>query len=503
MNIKRVKEEIKRTIGAYLEKDAQGAYVMEEIHQRPILLIGPPGIGKTAVMEQVARECGVGLVSYTITHHTRQSAIGLPYIETREFDGQEYRVTEYTMSEILGSVYEKMRQTGLREGILFIDEINCVSETLAPTMLEFLQAKRFGQHKVPQGWIICAAGNPPEYNRSVREFDVVTLDRVKKIEVDQDFDVWKEYAYQAGIHGAILSYLEIKKQNFYQVETGVDGIRFVTARAWEDLSQMIFAYERQGLSADRELIAQYVQSPEIAVDFANYLELWYKYRRRYDIEGVLAGETPQQMRDAMIRAAFDERISVIGMLFGGLHEDFKEISRQHERLAILHEVLKEYRDSLGNDAFTPQELFGDYVRAREERFAREQRAELLSREEAAVTREALDILQGWLSEAGDAPGHAEAFARMREAFGALRAELDEAQERAGGRLDHAFDFLENCFGDGQELVIFLTELTRNTYSMEYLNRYGNERFFKYNQMLLFRDREAELKEEIISMDGIW
>ncbi|MBR0153111.1 MAG: AAA family ATPase, partial [Lachnospiraceae bacterium] len=213
MNIKKVKEEIRRTIQAYLEKDEQGAYVMEEIHQRPVLLIGPPGIGKTAIMEQVAREARIGLVSYTITHHTRQSAIGLPYIETREFDGQEYRVTEYTMSEILGAVYEKMRRTGLREGILFIDEINCVSETLAPTMLEFLQAKRFGQHKVPQGWIICAAGNPPEYNRAVREFDVVTLDRVKKIEVDQDFDVWKEYAYTAGSHGSILSYLEIKKQN--------------------------------------------------------------------------------------------------------------------------------------------------------------------------------------------------------------------------------------------------------------------------------------------------
>ena len=40
--------------------------------------MGPPGIGKTQVMEQAARECGVALVAYTITHHTRQSAVGLP-----------------------------------------------------------------------------------------------------------------------------------------------------------------------------------------------------------------------------------------------------------------------------------------------------------------------------------------------------------------------------------------------------------------------------------------
>ena len=122
------------------------------------------------------------------------------------------------MSEIIASVYEKIEQTGNKEGILFIDEINCVSETLAPTMLQFLQCKMFGNQKVPDGWIIVAAGNPPEYNKSVRDFDVVTLDRMKKIDVEADYEVWKEYAYQAGIHPAILAYLEIRKEYFYRME---------------------------------------------------------------------------------------------------------------------------------------------------------------------------------------------------------------------------------------------------------------------------------------------
>ena len=93
------------------------------------------------------------MVAYTITHHTRQSAIGLPFIREKEYSGQTYSVTEYTMSEIIASVYEKIEQTGNKEGILFIDEINCVSETLAPTMLQFLQCKMFGNQKVPDGWI--------------------------------------------------------------------------------------------------------------------------------------------------------------------------------------------------------------------------------------------------------------------------------------------------------------------------------------------------------------
>ena len=192
MNIKRAKNEIKDAIEAYLLKDAYGNYQIPAVRQRPILLMGPPGIGKTQIMEQIAGECGINLVSYTITHHTRQSAVGLPFIREKEYEGQKCSVTEYTMSEIIASVYEQIQKTGIREGILFIDEINCVSETLAPTMLQFLQGKTFGNQKVPEGWIIVAAGNPPEYNKSVREFDVVTLDRIRRIQVEEDFGVWKE-----------------------------------------------------------------------------------------------------------------------------------------------------------------------------------------------------------------------------------------------------------------------------------------------------------------------
>ena len=158
MNIKEAKEEIKHTLLAYNRKDAAGRYTFPKLRQRPVLLMGPPGIGKTAIMEQVAEECNVGLVAYTITHHTRQSAVGLPRIVTRCYNGKEVSITEYTLSEIIASVYDCMERTGKKEGILFIDEINCVSETLAPTMLQFLQNKTFGSHSVPEGWLIAAAG---------------------------------------------------------------------------------------------------------------------------------------------------------------------------------------------------------------------------------------------------------------------------------------------------------------------------------------------------------
>lgn len=91
MNIKRAKQEIKDCIEAYLLKDERGEYVIPPVRQRPLFLIGPPGIGKTQIMEQVARECRVGLVSYTITHHTRQSAMAFPSSRRRTMEAGNIR----------------------------------------------------------------------------------------------------------------------------------------------------------------------------------------------------------------------------------------------------------------------------------------------------------------------------------------------------------------------------------------------------------------------------
>lgn len=198
----------------------------------------------------------------------------------------------------------------------------------------------FGNQKVPDGWIIVAAGNPPEYNKSVRDFDVVTLDRMKKIDVEADYEVWKEYAYQAGIHPAILAYLEIRKEYFYRMETTVDGKAFVTARGWEDLSQLLKVYEELGKDIDREVVFQYLQHLKIAKDFANYYELYKKYKEDYGIERILKGQWNQETIGRLKFAAFDEKLSVVGLLNGKLSEMFAESYRQDAYVTELFGWLK-------------------------------------------------------------------------------------------------------------------------------------------------------------------
>ena len=119
MNIKQAKEQIKYAIKSYFTKNDTGELIIPAERQRPIFLMGPPGIGKTAVMEQIASELGVGLVTYSMTHHTRQSALGLPFIIKKTYGGKEYSVSEYTMSEIIASVYDLIEEDGAKEEYCF------------------------------------------------------------------------------------------------------------------------------------------------------------------------------------------------------------------------------------------------------------------------------------------------------------------------------------------------------------------------------------------------
>ena len=493
MNIDQAKQEIIDAVRTYLEKDETGRYEIPVERQRPILLMGPPGIGKTAVMEQIAHELGIGLVSYTITHHTRQSAIGLPTISDKIYDGKEYKVTEYTMSEIIGAVYDRIENSGIKEGILFLDEINCVSETLAPTMLQFLQYKTFGSHKLPEGYIIVTAGNPPQYNKSVRDFDIVTLDRVRKIEISEDFEAWKNYAYKAGVHGSIMSYLEIKKDNFYSIKT--DGLdrSFVTARGWEDLSRVIRVSEKLGIEVNENLTVQYLQNKEIARDFADYYELYNRYNKHYRIPDILSGAFPQGS-PSLKKAPFDEKLSIIGLLTDKLMEEFRDYALQKEVQKELFEIIKNMPDD--------REFLVSEAKKLDEELESQIKEGLIDRSGEKTKRL---VIKGLLEcEDRILQDNIEkgivAFARTW--FRERENKRLETIENTGDHLENALDFLEKTFGNpealtgSQEMVIFLTELTGAYHSLKFIRETGHEAYYKYNRLLMVGDRRAELQKQV-------
>lgn len=487
MNILQAKNEIKNTVQAYLSKNSFGEYEIESKNQRPLLLIGPPGIGKTQIMEQISKECQIGLVSYTITHHTRQSAVGLPFVQKKEFQGKTYSITEYTMSEIIASVYSKMEETGLKEGILFIDEINCVSETLAPTMLQFLQNKTFGNQKVPSGWIIVAAGNPSEYNKSVRDFDVVTMDRIRYIHVETDYYVWKEYAISKHIHPMILSYLELKPNNFYTVSTSVDGMEFVTARGWEDLSYLLYTYEKMHLEISQDTIYEYLHHEDIAEDVFAYYLVYKKYQDDYGIDDILNGNVSSSIYARLFNADFDERVSVVNLVMDGLLRQVNIYSFEKHCTDLWFGFLKNYRSHM--DVF-----YVDHVKEFIALYHDKLQAELLSDAQKHEYEFVLEQIQKVnVDESLDSKSR---FDCSTKPFFKQKENMESIESDLKLQIENAFEFMESAFKNGQEMTIFVTNLTMSAEMALYLSSHTIGIYEKYKQVLLIGSQKARLLDEL-------
>ena len=452
MNIQDAKDHIKDAIEAYMSKDEAGNYLIPRARQRPIMVMGAPGLGKTAIMSQIAAELGIGYVSYTITHHTRQSAIGLPMIEKEFFEGFECTVTRYTMSEIITSVYDVIHNEGKTEGILFIDEINCVSETLAPAMLDLLQNKKFGPHLIPDGWVLVAAGNPPEFNDSAREFDVATLDRVRIIDVEPDTEVWLRYAMSAGINDAIIYYLKVKPQNLLKIERTVDGIQFVTPRAWEDLSVVLNEYESKGVWACINLITQYIRDPDIAAEFDKYREFYRKYREDYNSDAILAGSF--EAHPSTMSA--EGRLAVTSILVGKLNSE-AGVDMALEYAADLIEA-------------NPNVSIGDLRKKLKSNLTAEERAGLQYTINCLIERRPVED---------------------------MRAELDEARSRFEIHVENALEFAKTSFGMGPETVSLMTGLI-SCYNVVMFSRPGGK-LYSYNDELLSSGKNRRIESMMEGM----
>lgn len=502
MNIEQAKKQVKYAVISYLSKDEFGDYRIPIERQRPVFLMGPPGIGKTDIMRQIADEMDIALISYSMSHHTRQSALGLPFISNKTYDNKEYRTTEYTMSEIIASVYDVMEETGKREGILFLDEINCISETLAPSMLQFLQYKVFGRHQVPAGWVIVTAGNPPEYNRSVRDFDLATLDRLKKIDVEPDFDAWWHYAQNQEVHTAVLTYLEIKKDDFYSVQTTVDGKEFVTARSWVDLSDMMKLYESNKLPIDQELIYQYIQDERIARDFSAYYDLFYRYRETYQIEEILNGNVDASVIRMAQNSGFDERITVIRLLTDALTYDFTEINQFGEGMNLLMLQIRDHnREFASADVTAATKLVDELTEEAQTGLQRKKSANAISTREIHVIRRQLNLLKELTAQVVKEGTSLQALPiEVVKKF--ISEKQNQRKERAGiigNRLENVFAFIQEAY-DENEMLIFVTALTENRESAGYIANYGSESYYKHNTNLMLDQRENDLVERIRQME---
>lgn len=305
---------------------------------------------------------------------------------------------------------------------------------------------------------------------------------MRKIDIEADLEAFRSYARTRHIHPFILSYLELRPQNFYRIENDVDGMQFVTARGWEDLSYLIYSYEALSIPVDEDIIHQFLQHEDIAKDVAAYYDLYQKYRDEYDISRILTGEVKTSIFERLFRASFDERLSCVELLTGGLH-NYIAVAMEKDRITTeCYEFLKKYRKGLGaltdnvsagaadagnSSDSEPQsrtasgsdswQLWQQMLSERDNTFALTEKTGLVSPEDKKQHLEVMELLREWTPDTVASPK--EAFGQVKAGFDKLCEQRTDAISQASKALNYSFTFMEDAFGEGQEMVIFVTELT--------------------------------------------
>ena len=333
------------------------------------------------------------------------------------------------------------------------------------------------------------------------------MDRLKVLSVEADYRVWKEYAQERGLHTAILNFLELKKEYFYKIETTVNGRSYVTARGWEDLSEILTLYEEEGMKVDETLVEQYLRNDKIVREFTAYYDLFNKYKKEYQTEEILNGTRSEQTVERARIAAFDERLSLLGMLVDKMMSEIRENMETSDYLSDLFTGLKAIKSAAekqteGEKSVTVEEMLEKQADARKKQMEASLKAGNLSETEKRKNNRIVRFLEEakkelYLDGQKDA---LDAFAKVKAKFEKELSEMKTETMKIKARLENLFSFVEEAFAEGNEMLILVTELTVNHNSARFISRFGCDAYQKHNENLMLTERQTLLKEEIAALD---
>jgi hypothetical protein len=184
--------------------------------RRPVLLEGPTGIGKSQIVEQVARELGIALVVLDLSLLEPPDLVGLPTIAAGR--------TTYAAPSILPCD---------GAGILMLEELNRAERYIQQPALQLLTGRRLHEYELPPGWSTCAAINPEDGDYQVTPLDPALRSRFLNLAVRADRACWLEWATANGTHAAVL---QLARQH----ERFLDG---TPPRTWSHVSDFLRALE--------------------------------------------------------------------------------------------------------------------------------------------------------------------------------------------------------------------------------------------------------------------
>lgn len=255
-------------------------------------------------------------------------------------------------------------------------------------------------------------------------------------------------------------------------------------------------------------MGQYLRNEKVVKEFTAYYDLYNKYKKDYHIEDILSGNPSVQAIARAKEAAFDERLSLLGMLLDKVQADMKDIMEQAAFLSDLKNPLK----GIGS---TAAEMRLEQVLSQLEKQA-EGRKKLLENLQTANTLSDSDRKKHcsvirFLEESrkelytGEAGSGAAAYDFLKMRYTARVEKMKQRTARVQQELHALFSFAEEAFGtkdgaSGNEMLILVTELTVNSYSARFIATFGSPDYKRHNEELMLTERSDDIRAQIAELD---
>ena len=279
----------------------------------------------------------------------------------------------------------------------------------------------------------------------------------------------------------------------------MDGLQFVTARGWEDLSNLMDVYEDLHFTVDEEVIHEFVRHEDVAEDVSAYFDLYKKYEDDYGIADILEGKVKASVYARIFEAAFDERICVVNLLLSGLTNLFYSISKERKMTDQWYAFLKEYRKNL-NERENISTVFGQMLKEKIAFDEQNERNHFVSKEDGNVIRllnEKLKETERYLTQIDTINiEETQLFTEAKKHFDRQCESLETLENRGVEALEYAFSFMEQAFSNWQEMVVFVTGLTITPEIAVFVSEHPNASYEKYKNELLIGTKRAELLTQI-------
>ena len=190
----------------------------------PVMLWGPPGTAKSAIVRQVAEQNDLDFIDLRLVQIDALDLRGMPYKE--QIDGRT--VMAFAPTSIL--------PRGGR-GILFLDELPQAPTLVQNAASELLLDRRIGEYNLPDGWVVIAAGNRRKDRAGTLEVPSHIKNRVIHVEMKTSTNDWLEWAAMNGIHPMVIAFLKGNPEHLYGFDP--DALAFPTLRSWEFASRVL------------------------------------------------------------------------------------------------------------------------------------------------------------------------------------------------------------------------------------------------------------------------